>query len=549
MPSLWERSCTVWRGDGLRLTVPDEPWVERELAWHNYYLRSNLTFDSFFGEHILSQGHVYQYLIGFQGAARDPLQHALPFIFSQPWIVREVLRYTLKEVQPDGSLPYGIVGHGMKMPVVFNPSDLELWLLWLASEYVLATRDTAFLDETIPTYPVYGRRAGRATVRELLARCFRHLTEVTGVGVHGLLRLSNGDWNDNAVVGNVPKEAHAEVRRQAESVLNAAMAGYVLEHYARLLAYIGDEALAAEARRRAEAQRKAVQAQWAGRWFRRAWLTPELGWLGEDPMWLEPQPWALISGAALPEQARELVRAIDELVRRPSPIGAMLHSGAVTGMEAPLGVLTNAGVWPSINGTLIWALAGQDGRMAWDEWRKNSLACHAEAYPEVWYGIWSGPDAYNSALSAYPGQTYFEEARTEGTVERGGDMLPGLNWTDWPVMNMHPHAWQLYTVPKLLGVEFTPEGVSLAPSLPLMRYRFSSPLLGLWREGPRYEGWYAPAAGGRWRLALRLPAEEAAAVTRVEVNGLAVEPVRDAGGAIVFSGESRPGEPLRWVVE
>ena len=56
--------------------------------------------------------------MGFQGAARDPLQHALPFLFSDPHIVKEILRYTLKEVRPDGSIPYGIVGHGIIVPAV-----------------------------------------------------------------------------------------------------------------------------------------------------------------------------------------------------------------------------------------------------------------------------------------------------------------------------------------------------------------------------------------------------------------------------------------------
>jgi cellobiose phosphorylase len=241
LSGLWRRSSEAWKAERIRLEIPGEPWVERELLWHNYYLRSNLTYDSFYQEHILSQGHVYQYVIGFQGAARDPLQHALPFIFSRPEIVKEVLRYTLKEVLPDGEIPYGVTGHGMRMAVPFRPSDQEMWLLWLASEYVLATRDTAFLDERIPTFPLYGPKAGRASVRELLARCYRHLTQVTGAGKHGLMRLSNGDWNDGAVVGFVPRDQHETVRQQGESTLNAAFASYALELYARMLAYVGEK--------------------------------------------------------------------------------------------------------------------------------------------------------------------------------------------------------------------------------------------------------------------------------------------------------------------
>ncbi len=545
---IWTRSSAAWRADGVRLEIPGRPWVKRETTWHNYYLRSNLTYDSYFRDHILSQGHVYQYIIGFQGAARDPLQHALPFVFSEPRIAREVLRYTLKEVGPDGSIPYGIAGHGMPMPAPFVPSDLELWVLWLASEYVLATRDVAFLAEELRTYPLYGRNAARASVRDLLARCYQHLTKVTGAGEHGLLRLSNGDWNDNAVVGSVPRKHHEVVRRRAESVLNAAMASYVLAHYARLLDYIGCSGAAADARRWAENQAQAVRAQWTGRWFRRAWLGPELGWLGEEPLWLEPQPWAIIGGAATPEQTDQLLSAVDEFLRRPSPIGAMLHSSPLAGMALEPGVLTNGGVWPSITGTLVWALATRDGEMAWDEWCKNTLAAHAEAYPDVWYGIWSGPDAYNSIMSAHPGETQFEAEPAAGVPDAANDLLRGVNWTDYPVMNMHPHAWPLYTAAKLMGVEFTPEGLTLAPMLPLSEYRFSSALLGVARSAEGWEGWYAPLLEGTWQLTLCLPRQKIERYRRLEVNGAGQPIQRTHDGAVAFTGESAPGRPLRWAL-
>ena len=66
---------------GMRFDVPAEPWVKRESAWNHYYLRSSQTFDDFFGEHILNQNGFYQYTMGFQGAARDPLAalSSLPF--------------------------------------------------------------------------------------------------------------------------------------------------------------------------------------------------------------------------------------------------------------------------------------------------------------------------------------------------------------------------------------------------------------------------------------------------------------------------------------
>ena len=547
LSGLWKRSSEAWKADRISLDVADDPWVRRELLWHNYYLRSNLTYDSFFQEHILSQGHVYQYVIGFQGAARDPLQHALPFIYSYPEIVREIIRYTLKEVLPDGEIPYGVTGHGMRMAVPFRPSDQELWLLWLASEYVLATRDTDFLNEKLPTFPLYGPKAGRTTVRELLTRCYRHLTRVTGTGRHGLMRLSNGDWNDGAVVGFVPKDQHEDVHLHGESTLNAAFATYTLDLYARMLTFTGEMALAAETTGWAEGQRKAVREQWTGKWFRRGWLNEKLGWIGENEMWLEPQPWVIIGKAATPEQTEQLVNNINELMRKPSPIGAMLMSRTLKEIEARPGTLTNAGIWPSINGTLVWALAQVDGKLAWEEWKKNSLAFHAEAYPDVWYGTWSGPDTYNSSFSKFPGQTYFDEKEMQGEgVE--SSLVSGVNWTDFPVMNMHPHAWPLYDTIKLIGVEFTPNGLILSPVLPQDAYTFGSPLLGLEKSKKGNSGWYAPLKAGTWQISLNLPEQERGRFTRLEVNGQERPLKVNAEGLIQFSGDSIPGRPLRWSI-
>jgi len=546
LPELLQASCENWKTNRIALTLKDEPWVDRELQWHNYYLRSNLTYDSFFKEHILSQGHVYQYLIGFQGAARDPLQHAIPFCYSNPNIVKEIIRYTLKEVKPNGEIPYGICGSGMEQPSPYAPSDIELWLLWLTSEYVLATRDLTFLEEVIPTYPVYGPRAVKVKVKDLLARCYNHLVNITGTGAHGLQRLSNGDWNDGVVHGNVPSKKIGAVTKQGESVLNAAMATYALDIYSRLLTYAGDSKLAEDAQGKAASQRKAIQAQWTGKWFKRAWLSEELQWIGEEDLWLEPQPWAIIGAAATPEQEETLVQNIDREVRQPSKIGALLLNKPIKKALEPPGMGTAGGIWPSINGTLIWALARVNGELAWDEWKKNTLAVHAESYPEVWYGIWSGPDTYNSHFSDYPGQTIFTPPELQTKSSWTGGIR--IYWTDFPVMNMHPHAWPLYTIIKLIGLEFTEEGFILAPALPKDEFEFSSPLVGLSKSRAGYSGWYAPKVAGVWKIELLLTDNEIERLNRIEINGNEAEMVRE-GNFIIFSGKSTPDQPLQWAIK
>jgi hypothetical protein len=512
--NVWQDSSRQWKDHGMRFEAKAEPWVKRETAWHYYYLRSSLTYDDFFNEHILSQGGIYQYSMGFQGAARDPLQHALPFLFSDPHIVKEILRYTLKEVRPDGSIPYAIVGHGVVMPATMdNSSDMPLWLLWAASEYVLATRDTAFLDEEISTWPLRGPAAGKQPVRKLLARCYKHLVEDVGAGEHGVMRMLNDDWND-ALVLFWGQRTLKETVEKGESVLNSAMAAWVFDYYAGMLSYAGGDAAQMEdAHQKAEENRQAARAQWTGKWLRRAWLGPTVGWLGEKGLWLEPQPWAMIGGVITPDQTKELIATIDELLRRDSPIGAMqLNKSpdlASQAMAEP-GTSISGGIWPSLNATLVWALARVNGEMAWDEWKKNTLARHAEVYHDIWYNTWSGPDTLNSTLSKHPGES----------VSSGF-----LRYTDFPIANLHSHACTLYSAAKLLGLEFTPAGLDLAPRLPLDEYRFDSPLFGLAKGPHGYEGWYAPSKAGDWIIRLKL-----------------------SDGVKELRGKSKPGSPFRWSV-
>jgi hypothetical protein len=530
-----EDSSKQWKKSGLRFSTESEPWVAREVTWNHYYLRGGLTYDDFFHHHTISQASIYQYVMGFQGAARDPLQHSLPFIFSDPEIVKEVLRYTLKEVRADGSIPYGIVGHGMPMPTISdNSSDMPLWLLWVTSEYVLATRDVSFLDSKVVT--MYGVRTEGETVRNLLTRCYRHLVDDVKTGQHGLMRMLRDDWNDGLENAWVPQASQQECIEKSESVLNSAMAAYVFDYYALMLTYTGvDAKFASEVHQKAEDHRDAVQKQWTGKWFRRAWLEPTLGWLGEKGLWIEPQPWAMISGACSADQTDILLKAINQELRRPSPIGAVQISDSPDRItrgvwQTEPGTSIAGGVWPSLNQTLIWALARVDGAMAWDEWKKNSFARHAEVYPQVWYGTWSGPDVLNSASTKNPGET------------TGGKPF---GWTDFPVLNMHTHACPLYSVTKLLGLEFTENGLLLAPTLPLESFRFESPLLGLIKTAKGYEGWYNPSVRNTWSVRLSLSPEQAKRLDRAEVNGMRVR-AHVNQGTIELRGEGGAGNAFRW---
>ncbi|MEM2507137.1 MAG: hypothetical protein QXF61_08870, partial [Nitrososphaeria archaeon] len=115
--------------------------------------------------------------------------------------------------------------------------------------------------------------------------------------------------------------------------------------------------------------------------------------------------------------------------------------------------------------------------------------------------------------------------------------LSGLNWTDFPIMNMHSHAWPLYSLMKLINIEFTREGVSVNPSIPKQEYSIESPLIGFKKSLDGYNGWYNPPVKGRYVLEIKLQENELKRVYSIKVNGAEKE-VKLKDDKIVIEGEA-----------
>ncbi len=407
---------------GLRRRLPR---ATPEISWHAALLTGGACVDGVLGGHTLNQGSAYSFRHGFNGAARDPLQHALPLVHLEPDLALSVLRNTCAWGSPDGDLPYALDGRKQPWTQLFRPSDQNLWALWLAAEYAAVTGDLAAFGDPVPYHPCHD--TSPVPLAENLRRQFRFFADEVGVGEHGHVRILNADWNDLAVTeSGVDRDLMIE---RGESVLNSAMAAWVLPVYAGLAERLGDRATATEARERADDLRERVAAEWNGRWFRRA-HAPGGGPIGDHDLWLEVQPWAILCGAATPDQARALLRTIDEKCRAGSPLGAR-HRWPVS---------TPGQVWFSVNMTLIWAASRYDPDLAWDEWRRMTLHAHTTAYPGIWTGTLSGPDCYLAPESDRPGETW---------------ALPdaGVAMQAYPVANLHSHSQPLLAYLRLQGVE------------------------------------------------------------------------------------------------
>jgi len=431
--------------EGLRERLPRArvegfPEAEREIPWHAALLTGGLCRDELIGGHTLNQSSAYLYALGFNGAARDPLQHAVPLVYSEPDAALSVLRNTSAWSGPDGELPYALNGERRPASMGFRPSDHNLWALALAAEYAAATGDLTAFREELAYHPE--RQAPAVSLEENLRRQFRFFADGVGRGEHGHVRMLNADWNDAAVM--LSGVDRAVMTESGESVLNSAMAAWVLPCYAGLCERLGDADTAEEARALGEELRLVVADEWNGRWFRRAYA-PGKGALGDEDCWLEVQPWAILCGAASDEQARSLLRTLDEKLRVGSPLGARVRwpvppTGDVMGGP---GEGTGGGIWFSINMTLVWAAAERAPELAWDEWRRMMLCSHTAAYPGIWTGTLSGPDAYNGVESPRAGEAWG---------------IPLLAMQVNPINNQHSHSQPLLSYLRLLGLEPLPDG-------------------------------------------------------------------------------------------
>ena len=406
----------------------------------------------------------------------------LPLLTLRPDLTRSVLRLSLQQM-PRGAhvldaghpalLPDSLIGSGVPRSGrkgAPEPDDFEMYLLLTASEYVLHTKDVAFLSHRVRTF----NSSGTATVLELLLRAMNFTLDTVHVGPHGLLRLLSSDWDD----GFKPP---ADARNISESVLSSALAAYALPRWASVLRLAGEHGSADRADAFAEGLRRAITSTaWDPMgWVRRAWLGSRAGWVGasggpDGGVFSAPAGWALVarvlSGAQQDAQLHSLFQHCRLEWRR---LGFPYRCRAE---PLPAG----SGAWPAQNHPMVMGLA-EVGQVdaAWDEWTRNSLHRQAGESPSQWLGVWTSSD----------------------TMDRGG--LPG-NWTwAFPALCTHRHAWPLVSFARLAGIVPDAHGLRVRPALPppLGAYSYSSHLAAARWDGMYvWSGFYKPVVAARWQV-------------------------------------------------
>lgn len=528
----------------------DRRWLSRELQWDAYAVRSATNYEETCGHQVITQGGYYQYGGGHQIAFRDPLQHMLPMVYAAPEIAREVLRYSFQQQTPEtGVMPYGMVAPCQRLDIGAS-NDLDFWLLLSTVEYVLGTRDLAFLDEPIP---YDGGLPGPApldgTVWEHVKLAVHHQENLVGRGPNGQYLIQpTGDWSDLSSL----------TLGMTESTMVTAQLAYVYPRLAEVADLRGDTEFANLLRAKGRELVGVLHKEWTGRgWWSRGYSGTTQ--LGKGAIFAEPQPWALLAGADTQGQAATVVANIQRFLQgrgAPPELGGPTKIGTSQSPAEDDPEVTEkaqvyaqgvgdgnavwvGGVWYALNGPLTWALGELDGRVpgaarkALDELERNTLTAHARAYPESWDGVTNVDDACWSFYSSEP-----DRCGLAGLIELFG--------TAGQIT--HQPAWNMFSLLKLAGLTPTAAGYRITPHLPLDDWSIRFPGVGLAQQPGELRGYLRPEGSGRVTLEVTPRGATETDVWSAWVDGDRVASRPGPGGSLRFTLTAHAGKVVDWAV-
>jgi hypothetical protein len=507
--------------------------MQRELAWASYNALANVTFDEYRGHRVLGQGGSYKYIHGLDGAFGDLALFAQSMLLVDPDVAKETLAYCFASQHASTDVtpwryPYATTGVGNFNDVIIytDRSDPYFVVPWITGEYVASTRDHDFLSSQVSYWPRSANEVG--TVLDHLARTMEYATQSLGLGARGFPAMGTGDYADGVL--NLTEEETTP--RGTSSLYNAGMvvAGFpliseVVEPY--------DPALSQAMRGLYDSQVVAFESDgWGGTWFRRG-FADNGNPLAPDFLFLEPQVLPLLGEIVDLVKRDQIFQVITEWLE--TDIGAMSTvqvrgtSGGRDGIDQPL----VGGIWPVANAWLTEAYAQDDASAGWSSFVRNSLAAHAERYPEIWYGIWTGPDSYNGPDHERPGEA---------------DAHAVTALTDYPALNTHVHSGPLRALMGLVGVRGTPTGIRIDPRIPTETFSVVWPRLAIRSRPDAMSGSITTSADERIEVGVTVRDALLEGPLLVTVDSAEVTYRREAD-VVWFELNGRRDEPVDWSMQ
>ncbi|WP_143764489.1 GH36-type glycosyl hydrolase domain-containing protein [Cognaticolwellia mytili] len=277
---------------------------------------------------------------------RNYLQDAMGICFIAPEKTKQALLTTLSQQKFDGCLPDGILLHPdaeIKYINLIPHSDHCVWLPLCLKVYLDETNDVSILREKI----AFNDNTTFRTVAEHVELALDYLLNATDE--RGLSFIEQGDWCD-------PLNMVGHKGKGVSSWLSLATA-YALKQWCSIKENYGlpqDEKLA-EYQYAAQALNDAVNKHlWDGSWYARG-ITDDNNCFGiaddvEGRIFLNPQSWAMLSGAADQIKTDNLLHEIDQQLS--TPFGPMMLAPSYTKMREDVGRLTQKYPGTAENGSV-----------------------------------------------------------------------------------------------------------------------------------------------------------------------------------------------------
>lgn len=378
----------------------------------------------------------YQVSAGY--GFRDQLQDSQIFLVSEPEYTKKQLLLHAAQQFIEGDVLhwwFTIRGGGPRT----NCSDDLLWLPFILDAYLRETNDFTVLDEMVPYL--------NGPAESLYDHCKRAIERsFSRFSPRGVPLMGDHDWNDGlSAVGTSLK---------GESFWVAEFLYMILGSFGPVARRRGDERFAQKCDTVRQSVKDALNRHgWDGEWYLQATTDDGLllGSKGneEGKIFLMPNIWAVISGAANAERATVAMESVTRYLLK--DYGALLNDPAFTRPRPDVGYVTryapglreNGGVYTHAATWAVWAYALVD---------QPELAY--EAYRRIC------PPNRSADIETYKAEPYVTPGNIDGPLSefygRGG-------WTWYTGSSQWLHRVATHWI---LGVRPQADGLWIEPSIP-----------------------------------------------------------------------------------
>ena len=344
-----EYAAYMARGSGcLRIETPDKEldnfvnnWLPRQVYYHGDVNR--LTTDP---------------------QTRNYLQDNMGMNYIKPEVSRKAFIKALSQQEANGAMPDGILlaeGAELKYINQIPHTDHCVWLPVTLDVYLAETGDYGLLKERVRT-----ENGDNFTVFERFSRALDFLLNLRDE--RGLSYIAQGDWCD-------PMNMVGYKGKGVSGWLTLATA-YAVNLWADVCDQEGAHELAKHFRAGAQDCNTAANKHlWDGDWFARG-ITDDNVTFGikKDPegrIWLNPQSFAMLGGAANRQQISRILPQVDSQLT--TPYGVLMFAPPFTKMREDIGRVTQKAIGSAENGAVynhagvfyiysLYKLGGQQDR-------------------------------------------------------------------------------------------------------------------------------------------------------------------------------------------